>query len=178
MAGVGPSAVFAVSEALYAPLAARQVLRARQAEEQAAHGLGPPRERFHVHHAAGAEVSPSPGLFLGAEAFVPLAVSSPSAEQILVVVDQAKLIKLPERVATIVVGNPLVADLSTLPHLLIAGRTGTGKSVCLNAIITSILMTRKPDEVRLLLIDPKMVELSGYSRLPHLMHLTLPHPHR
>ena len=57
-----------------------------------------------------------------------------------------------------------------LPHLLIAGRTGTGKSVCLNAIITSILMTRRPDEVRMLMIDPKMVELSGYGRLPHLMH--------
>ncbi len=51
---------------------------------------------------------------------------------------------------------------STLPHLLIAGRTGTGKSVCLNAIISSILMTRRPDEVRMLMIDPKMVELSGY----------------
>lgn len=67
-------------------------------------------------------------------------------------------------------GNPLVADLSTLPHLLIAGRTGTGKSVCLNAIISSILMTKRPDEVRMLMIDPKMVELSGYGRLPHLMH--------
>lgn len=67
-------------------------------------------------------------------------------------------------------GSPLVVDLSSLPHLLIAGRTGTGKSVCLNAIITSILMTRRPDEVRMLMIDPKMVELSGYSRLPHLMH--------
>jgi S-DNA-T family DNA segregation ATPase FtsK/SpoIIIE len=63
-----------------------------------------------------------------------------------------------------------VADLAALPHLLIAGRTGTGKSVCLNAIISSILMTRRPDEVRMLLIDPKMVELSGYGRLPHLMH--------
>ncbi len=69
-----------------------------------------------------------------------------------------------------VAGNPLIADLSTLPHLLIAGRTGTGKSVCLNTIITSILMTRRPDEVRMLMIDPKMVELSGYGRLPHLMH--------
>ena len=67
-------------------------------------------------------------------------------------------------------GNPLLVDLSTLPHLLIAGRTGTGKSVCLNAIISSILMTRRPDEVRMLMIDPKMVELSGYGRLPHLMH--------
>ncbi len=67
-------------------------------------------------------------------------------------------------------GNALIADLSALPHLLIAGRTGTGKSVCLNAIISSILMTRRPDEVRMLMIDPKMVELSGYGRLPHLMH--------
>lgn len=67
-------------------------------------------------------------------------------------------------------GNPLVVDLTTLPHLLIAGRTGTGKSVCLNALIMSMLMTRRPDEVRMLLIDPKMVELSPYMRLPHLMH--------
>ena len=67
-------------------------------------------------------------------------------------------------------GNALVSDLSKLPHLLIAGRTGTGKSVCLNAIISSILMTRGPDEVRMLMIDPKMVELSGYKTLPHLMH--------
>ena len=67
-------------------------------------------------------------------------------------------------------GKPMVVDLSTLPHLLIAGRTGTGKSVCLNSIIVSMLMTRRPDEVRLLLVDPKMVELSPYKKLPHLMH--------
>ena len=67
-------------------------------------------------------------------------------------------------------GNPLVVDLAKMPHLLIAGRTGTGKSVCLNAIISSMLMTKTPDDVRLLMIDPKMVELSGYARLPHLMH--------
>ena len=67
-------------------------------------------------------------------------------------------------------GSPMTVDLSAMPHLLIAGRTGTGKSVCLNAIIASILMTRRPDEVRMLMIDPKMVELSGYRSLPHLMH--------
>ncbi len=67
-------------------------------------------------------------------------------------------------------GNPLTVDLAKMPHLLIAGRTGTGKSVCLNAIITSVLMMCRPDEVRMLMIDPKMVELSGYGRLPHLMH--------
>ena len=78
--------------------------------------------------------------------------------------------KIPLFLGADAVGAPLIADLAALPHLLIAGRTGTGKSVCLNAIISSILMTRRPDEVRLLLIDPKMVELSGYARLPHLMH--------
>ncbi len=67
-------------------------------------------------------------------------------------------------------GRPLTVDLTKMPHLLIAGRTGTGKSVCLNALIISILMTRSPDEVKMLLIDPKMVELSPYKRIPHLMH--------
>ncbi len=83
---------------------------------------------------------------------------------------RATKMKIPLFLGKDVSGNPLTVDLATLPHLLIAGRTGTGKSVCLNAIISSILMTKKPDEVRLLMIDPKMVELSGYGRLPHLMH--------
>ncbi len=78
--------------------------------------------------------------------------------------------KIPLFLGKDVSGSPLIADLATLPHLLIAGRTGTGKSVCLNAIISSILMTRRPDEVRMLMIDPKMVEMIGYGRLPHLMH--------
>ncbi len=81
-----------------------------------------------------------------------------------------KKMRIPLFLGKDVSGNPLTVDLSTLPHLLIAGRTGTGKSVCLNAIISSILMTRRPDEVRMLMIDPKMVELSGYGTLPHLMH--------
>jgi len=67
-------------------------------------------------------------------------------------------------------GRPLVVDLAKMPHLLIAGRTGTGKSVCLNALILSILMTRTPEQVKMLMIDPKMVELSPYKRVPHLMH--------
>lgn len=67
-------------------------------------------------------------------------------------------------------GHPLAVDLAKMPHLLIAGRTGTGKSVCLNTLILSMLMTRKPDEVKMLMIDPKMVELSPYKNLPHLMH--------
>jgi S-DNA-T family DNA segregation ATPase FtsK/SpoIIIE len=67
-------------------------------------------------------------------------------------------------------GRPLVYDLAEMPHLLIAGRTGTGKSVCMNAIILSMLMTRRPDEVKMIMIDPKMLELSEYGRIPHLMH--------
>ncbi len=67
-------------------------------------------------------------------------------------------------------GHPLVYDLAEMPHLLIAGRTGTGKSVCMNAIILSILMTRRPDEVKMIMIDPKMLELSEYGKIPHLMH--------
>jgi len=63
-----------------------------------------------------------------------------------------------------------VYDLADMPHLLIAGRTGTGKSVCLNSIILSLLLTRTPEECRLLMIDPKQVELAEYGKLPHLMH--------
>jgi S-DNA-T family DNA segregation ATPase FtsK/SpoIIIE len=67
-------------------------------------------------------------------------------------------------------GRPLVYDLAEMPHLLIAGRTGTGKSVSLNSIILSMLMTRRPDEVKMIMIDPKMVELIDYGKIPHLMH--------
>ncbi|MFL5330654.1 MAG: DNA translocase FtsK [Gemmataceae bacterium] len=67
-------------------------------------------------------------------------------------------------------GQPLIYDLAEMPHLLIAGRTGTGKSVCMNAVILSLLMTRTPEECRMIMIDPKMLELSEYGRIPHLMH--------
>ena len=83
---------------------------------------------------------------------------------------RAKRMKIPIYLGKDVAGNPLTVDLTSLPHLLIAGRTGTGKSVCLNSIIVSMIMSRGPDEVRMLMIDPKMVELSGYKKLPHLMH--------
>lgn len=78
--------------------------------------------------------------------------------------------KLPIYLGKDVEGRSLVYDMATMPHLLIAGRTGTGKSVCLNAIIQSFLLTRDPDECRLILIDPKKVEFSDYAHIPHLMH--------
>lgn len=66
-------------------------------------------------------------------------------------------------------GNPIITDLSKMPHLLIAGTTGSGKSVCVNTIITSILYKASPEEVKFLLIDPKMVELTSYNGIPHLI---------
>jgi len=66
-------------------------------------------------------------------------------------------------------GEALVSDLTTMPHLLIAGTTGSGKSVCINSIISGILLTKRPDEVKLILIDPKMVEMTAFNNVPHLM---------
>ena len=65
-------------------------------------------------------------------------------------------------------GNPVVGDLASMPHLLIAGATGSGKSVCMNTLICSLLYKAKPDEVKIIMIDPKKVELAGYNGLPHL----------
>ena len=68
-----------------------------------------------------------------------------------------------------IAGKVKVTDIAKMPHLLIAGATGSGKSVCINTIITSILYKAKPDEVKLIMIDPKVVELSVYNGIPHLM---------
>ncbi|QEH38361.1 DNA translocase FtsK [Aquisphaera giovannonii] len=92
------------------------------------------------------------------------------SEVILGVEDKARQGRIPLFLGKDVKGAPMAFDMADMPHLLIAGRTGTGKSVCLNAMIISILMTRSPDEVKMILIDPKMVELSQFKKIPHLMH--------
>ena len=82
---------------------------------------------------------------------------------------RAKEMAIPLGLGRDVHGTPLVEDLAQMPHLLIAGATGSGKSVCLNSIITTILMLKSPDDVKLLLVDPKMIEMTQYKRVPHLI---------
>ncbi len=78
--------------------------------------------------------------------------------------------RLPIALGEDIVGAPVITDLIRMPHLLIAGTTGSGKSVSLNAMICSILFKAPPDEVKFLMIDPKRLELSGYEGIPHLLH--------
>ncbi len=80
-----------------------------------------------------------------------------------------KDIKLPIALGKSISGNPIIGDLSTMPHLLIAGTTGSGKSVCINTIILSLLYRHTPDKCKFILIDPKMLELSTYEGIPNLL---------
>ena len=80
-----------------------------------------------------------------------------------------KDIKLPIALGKSISGLPITGDLSTMPHLLIAGTTGSGKSVCINTIILSLLYKHSPEKCKFILIDPKMLELSTYEGIPHLL---------
>tara|TARA_Y100000590_G_scaffold13759_1_gene16593 strand:- start:1720 stop:3804 length:2085 start_codon:yes stop_codon:yes gene_type:complete len=80
-----------------------------------------------------------------------------------------KEIKLPIALGKSISGSPVIGDLNSMPHLLIAGTTGSGKSVCINTIILSLLYRHKPDKCKFILIDPKMLELSTYEGIPHLL---------
>lgn len=81
-----------------------------------------------------------------------------------------KYLRIPLCIGKDTTGNPFIADLTKMPHLLIAGSTGSGKSVCINAMILSVLFKLKPDEAKFIMIDPKMLELSLYKDIPHLAY--------
>ena len=89
---------------------------------------------------------------------------------------QSSRAALPLALGKDLTGRAYVSDLARMPHVLIAGATGSGKSVCLNTFITSLVYRHTPESLRLLLIDPKMVELSTYSDLPHLRHPVVTDP--
>ncbi|WP_204400129.1 FtsK/SpoIIIE family DNA translocase [Alkaliphilus hydrothermalis] len=82
---------------------------------------------------------------------------------------QSSEAKIPFALGKDISGNPIITDISKMPHLLVAGATGSGKSVCINTLILSVLYSSNPDEVKLLMIDPKVVELNHYNGIPHLL---------
>ncbi|MEN9343660.1 MAG: translocase ftsK [Chlamydiota bacterium] len=89
----------------------------------------------------------------------------------------SKKMGIPLLLGKTVAGENVIADLTKMPHCLIAGATGSGKSVCINTIIMSILMNAKPDEIKLIMIDPKKVELTPYTNLPHMIAPVITEPH-
>jgi len=90
-------------------------------------------------------------------------------KELMTIAPEASKMKLPMFLGKDASGTPLISDLTAMPHMLIAGTTGSGKSVCMNTIIMSFLFTKRPDELKLILVDPKMVEMSQFRDIPHLM---------
>ena len=96
------------------------------------------------------------------------------------ILESPKFTKDPKKIQVVlgkdIMGDSYVTDLTRTPHLLIAGQTGAGKSVCINVLLASILFSKTPDEVRLILVDPKVVELAMYKNIPHLLHPVITSP--
>lgn len=105
-------------------------------------------------------------------------VSVPIREVLSRPTKEAVKAKIPVALGKDLMGQIKWADISKMPHLLVAGSTGSGKSVCINSFIASILMTKKPNEVKLVLVDPKKVELSNYNGVPHLLWPVVTDPHK
>ena len=85
---------------------------------------------------------------------------------------------LPLALGRNIAGSPIITDLGKMPHLLVAGTTGSGKSVAVNAMIISLLYTLEPHQLKFIMIDPKMLELSVYENIPHLLHPVVTEPHK
>ena len=98
-------------------------------------------------------------------------------KEMLLHYQKGRRVNIPILLGKAVNGDWVFADLARMPHLLIAGATGSGKSVCINTIVMSILMNARPDEMKLLMIDPKKVELTQYSQLPHMIAPVITEPH-
>jgi len=96
------------------------------------------------------------------------------------ILESSRFVKDPKKIHVVlgkdVMGDAFVMDLTKTPHLLIAGQTGAGKSVCINVLLASILFSKTPDEVRMILVDPKVVELAMYEKIPHLLHPVITSP--
>jgi len=96
------------------------------------------------------------------------------------ILESSKFTKDPKKLQVVlgkdIMGDAYVTDLTKAPHLLIAGQTGAGKSVCINVLLASILFSKTPDEIRLILVDPKVVELTMYRDIPHLLHPVITSP--
>ncbi|HIF38804.1 MAG TPA: DNA translocase FtsK [Gemmatimonadetes bacterium] len=124
-------------------------------------------------------IAPIPG-----KGVVGVEIPNPTAEFVLLGdILKSKAYKNPDKVLPMALGNdingePHIADLTKMPHILIAGATGTGKSVCLNAIITSLIQRHERETLDLLMLDPKMVELSAYKALPHLRKSVVTDPNK
>lgn len=98
-------------------------------------------------------------------------------KEMLLHYQKGKKLSVPILLGKAINGDWVISDLAKMPHCLVAGATGSGKSVCINTVVMSILMNARPDEVKLLMIDPKKVELTQYSRLPHMIAPVITEPH-
>ena len=130
--------------------------------------IGPSVTQYELEIKSGTRLSKITAL--NKEIALELSIMSVSIREILEAVPKSKdSSKLLVALGKSIMGNPVWCEIDKTPHLLVAGSTGSGKSVCINSMITSILMRTKPDEVKLVLVDPKKVELSMYNGVPHLL---------
>lgn len=123
-------------------------------------------------------IAPIPGkAAVGVEIPSPYPQEVSFKEMLLSYQQSPRKLLIPVILGKTVSGDNVVSDLAKMPHCLIAGATGSGKSVCINTVIMSILMNASPDEIKLIMIDPKKVELTPYTKLPHLIAPVITEPH-